>query len=783
MSEGLLRTLMGLGRRRGDPAKLASRIFEKVLPGEGGFFDPVYCRQQMELAGIDVPEETVGIVRAWLDFGVERRIVPTPFFDEEFYLKSYEDIAKSGLWGFEHFVTTGRDENRAPSALLQPVADWCNLFADDADVLTLGEFLKFATAHSAALMSDSRRYKFAVSVCQPEYYAAFSGIGRNLNQDETFWHYVLSKKPKSPPTPLFNEAYYKSNWEKHCEDAILSDATDDAVLPDVGHAFLHWLEFGRTHQVLPTPIFDEEFYRSRYKDLQNWRGWIFEHYIVNGINEKRQPAEIIDPLWYLNSGSTSGVRSALIDFQIAGDGAGRLPSRSVCLDGVEPARGMPGRLDGLAILLRSKLDRLDGPTLKPLIDHAASIEPLVMRPYGQRKLQYPPIKHDHVGSFKAGELVRRAVGNKSFDNVVLIPHCRMAGSARVAGLFVQSLRAVWPNENLLIVLTDLPDFQKPEWFGEEQSVVNIPELLSGVSDVDYGIVLRDLLRGVQPRRVFNINSRVAWDTFAEFGNPLSSEMQLYAYLFTWDLDKHGNKGGYPVQYFQKSFDFLSGVLIDNKALSAELRSRYLMSEPDRARLRVVHTPAVNPHQKDYTEQFERRRREGRSLRFLWAGRFDRQKRFDIVLEIAERRPEVEFLVWGKRVLNDFELNLDNLPANVRMMGTFEDIDDIPLESADAFLYTSQWDGLPTILIDIAVRGLPIVGARVGGTADIMMNQTSFPVDDVLSTDAYVAAIGELNRSPVEVTRRCKNMRRFVQRLCSEERYNKRVVSLVEGSEK
>ena len=138
----------------------------------------------------------------------------------------------------------------------------------------------------------------------------------------------------------------------------------------------------------------------------------------------------------------------------------------------------------------------------------------------------------------------------------------------------------------------------------------------------------------------------------------------------------------------------------------------------------------------------RRRRK----RVLWAGRFDRQKRFDLVMEIARQMPEVDFDCWGKAVLNA-PPDLSDLPPNVTINGPFKTYDDLPLTQSDGWLYTSAWDGLPTILIELASKGLPVVASAVGGVPELIDNVTGWPVGPDASVGDYCAAIRDMLASP------------------------------------
>jgi glycosyltransferase involved in cell wall biosynthesis len=88
-----------------------------------------------------------------------------------------------------------------------------------------------------------------------------------------------------------------------------------------------------------------------------------------------------------------------------------------------------------------------------------------------------------------------------------------------------------------------------------------------------------------------------------------------------------------------------------------------------------------------------------------------------------------------------------------MQGTFERLDDLPLDEASLWLYTSQWDGLPTILLEVGLRKIPLVAAWVGGTVDVISEGTAWPVDKFEDAGAYVLAIRAALSDPSEAAER------------------------------
>ena len=131
---------------------------------------------------------------------------------------------------------------------------------------------------------------------------------------------------------------------------------------------------------------------------------------------------------------------------------------------------------------------------------------------------------------------------------------------------------------------------------------------------------------------------------------------------------------------------------------------------------------------------------------LWAGRLDRQKRFDLVAAIARAMPDVDFSCWGKAVL-DAPPDLSGLPRNLKINEPFASYAELPLEAADGWLYTSAWDGLPTILIELGALGVPIVASAVGGVPELIDGETGWPVPGDGGAQDYVRALREMIDNP------------------------------------
>ncbi len=90
-------------------------------------------------------------------------------------------------------------------------------------------------------------------------------------------------------------------------------------------------------------------------------------------------------------------------------------------------------------------------------------------------------------------------------------------------------------------------------------------------------------------------------------------------------------------------------------------------------------------------------------------------------------------------------------SNVEVKGTFSSFEDIPYRQSDLFLYTSRFDGIPTVLLSALGAGMPVVAPRLGGIPEIVIDGvTGVLVDPHLSDEelieAYVEAVRKIRSS-------------------------------------
>ena len=130
-------------------------------------------------------------------------------------------------------------------------------------------------------------------------------------------------------------------------------------------------------------------------------------------------------------------------------------------------------------------------------------------------------------------------------------------------------------------------------------------------------------------------------------------------------------------------------------------------------------------------------------------RIDRQKRIDIVLEIAQNiskiRDDIYFVILGDGALeNEINRKIESmkLKKSVRMLGYVSNAK-YYIKYFDLLLFTSDWEGLPLSVWESMAAKVPIISTDVGGMREILEGENCgllYPAENV---ERGVRAILEL----------------------------------------
>ncbi|MEM8553524.1 MAG: glycosyltransferase family 4 protein [Pseudomonadota bacterium] len=387
--------------------------------------------------------------------------------------------------------------------------------------------------------------------------------------------------------------------------------------------------------------------------------------------------------------------------------------------------------------------RLTTGAMAALVRKAAQFEPLVAHPArGPNSYVIPP--NPNVALTASLKRLYDELERRPAKHVVVTNRCGMSGAARVAATASHAFATLEPDtspDDIVVIRTEHSDLEYPQWFPEGVRHLDFPGLILSSAQPERKKLLLAVLRGLAPQTILNVNSRLLWDITLAHGKVFSDQSRFFAYFFCSDMRADGYEAGYPVEFFYRAMGEVNGFITDSDDLADTLRSRYML--PDNAPgLHVLRTPLLDPVPPVQRAPSDADATTTARPKILWAGRFDRQKRVDLLVEIARTMPDVDFLVWGKAVLDAGRDPMPSLPNLIRK-GTYSDFAELPLSEAHAWLYTSAWDGVPTLLMDVAAAGVPLVGSLVGGTGEVMHDGLAVGLKPDASAKDYVTAIRQV----------------------------------------
>jgi glycosyltransferase involved in cell wall biosynthesis len=104
--------------------------------------------------------------------------------------------------------------------------------------------------------------------------------------------------------------------------------------------------------------------------------------------------------------------------------------------------------------------------------------------------------------------------------------------------------------------------------------------------------------------------------------------------------------------------------------------------------------------------------------------------------VAGKKPETQFLFVGDGELRDAmeaEIARRGLTKSFRLAGWRRDVPAV-MRCLDVFVLTSLWEGLPRVYLEALASGVPVVGTRVDGAAEVVRD----------GINGYLLAPGDIN---------------------------------------
>lgn len=623
---------------------------------------------------------------------MESLIVQHPIlFDATWYLRQLAPGECTPDQAMSHFITNGRRANLAPGPWLDPAWYW----QEYPDVAATG-------------------------------LAAFD-------------HYVLNgeKEGRRPHPEIFLEVSSKA-----LEETLPLDATSAAweeLLKDPDFRIYFSIEERLQEAFTEHPIlFDTDWYLSQLPARTCTNDQALAHFLATGREENLSPGPWFDPRWYLqeNEDVAQTGQCAFDHYVLHGEQEGRWPRPDFT-----PRLALaivPPRPSTLSVTAHAWGERSAGnlstdPSWLQSEIHNAWAAETQLAAISPEHLWYK-VRGTH--STYLQPYVERVLEGFAEDSfLILVPHFMLGGADRVAANVAAVAADVLGPDRVCVVSTDRGDTASMKWFPDGVTLqVMQPTREGRLDEDDLGKLVADLLMAGRPRAVLNINSRAGWLAYSRYGRQLSQHTRLMATQFCRDFHDYGGFGGYGDEFLRDCMDNLSLVMLDNDRYKQDLVTSLGLLEQDADKMHVVYQPSnIQPSQLDMTPR--------NTNNVLWLGRIADQKRPDLLADVARLMPEREFHVFGgpTDATTVRRYGLDS--PNIVLHGPVANVEQLNPLDYGALLFTSGYEGLPNVPIEIAATGLPIVATNVGGISELLAGE-GWLIERAASAGAYVHALNE-----------------------------------------
>ena len=152
--------------------------------------------------------------------------------------------------------------------------------------------------------------------------------------------------------------------------------------------------------------------------------------------------------------------------------------------------------------------------------------------------------------------------------------------------------------------------------------------------------------------------------------------------------------------------------------------------------------------------------------FFFSGRLVARKRIDVLIDaLAQVVPKYEKVLLviagsGKLQSDSVEEKLvrqvqqHKLQENVTFTGSIDNVADY-LQAADGFVFASEREGMPNVILEAMASGLPIIASRIAGVLELL-DDSRASLCDVNDIDAFAQAMLGMIENPQQAQDKAHN---------------------------
>jgi glycosyltransferase involved in cell wall biosynthesis len=380
-----------------------------------------------------------------------------------------------------------------------------------------------------------------------------------------------------------------------------------------------------------------------------------------------------------------------------------------------------------------------------------------------------PPSNDHFGSQLGVLFAMVGHGKGEFSDILIVPDLNPGGAEKYILQVIQSLQLSSSGgfSKLLVISGQVNEGH--EWVDKLPEGSVLVDIYNSFPTLSYEdqltLTARALISYASPGVRLHLKSSAFMEGLIDrYGRTIANHFHVTYYRFCDNYEFYrGSLIAKPsvVSFMRKHLDSFDLVLTDCEFIKDRDANLFGASVNEKYESIYAHQTVKSDNAPSTEPKF----------RLLWASRISAQKRPELVPQIIararDRFPNLECHMFGTLDRNDPNLKAMK-QKGLRLKGSFDGWDSLPVDRYDALLYTSNFDGLPNILLEAASALVPIVAPDVGGISELVSPETGRLVevigrsDDEIIAD-YVEAIAELYRDIEKTSRMAVAARDLVVR--------------------
>jgi glycosyltransferase involved in cell wall biosynthesis len=369
---------------------------------------------------------------------------------------------------------------------------------------------------------------------------------------------------------------------------------------------------------------------------------------------------------------------------------------------------------------------------------AARMEPEVLLTQIETAFSYcaVPYKPKHWGFYL--ERFYDLLGDALFTDVLFIPWLKHGGAEKYILQILHQLQKNDENRRLLVVSGQRA--VRHDWvrrLPKGSIFIDVFNTFPMLDDAERDTMLVRAVLAVSERdSLLHLKaSEFAHRVMDIYGAVLASHFKVVYYRFSDDTHVWRNEylsNPWAIKFLRRQLPYIDLLISD---------CHHIVSK-DMACL----APSPEKYQVIYAQSTSRISANLKRLvrkRLLWASRVSTEKRPELVGAIAKalnkEYPDMVIEAYGQVEGYYQQQNLFET-LGVVYRGGFDGIESLPIENFDAFIYTSSFDGLPNIVLEMLGAGLPVIAPNVGGISEaVIEGETGFLVPNLIDNDALITA--------------------------------------------